>query len=150
MSEEGRAQELVNRFLRRTGIGMMRRIDWEHVTAQERPFGSVTMLGTLIHTDKVVVTGRENDGMLGPPFESRQAPGKDTRVGKHCPLLVLVVMPNCIRRGRHVFAHAGKVVHGSLQEVGVGYMHFRCICAHMRRVVAQEKEVLSLLAILDK
>jgi hypothetical protein len=149
MSGEGRVQELVSRSLRRTEIGMRRRIDWEHVTAQEKPSGSVTMLGTPIHIHKAV-TGRENDGMLDPPLESRRAPGMGIRIGKHCPLLVLVVLPNCIRRAPHEFAHSGKVVHGSLQEVGVGYMHLRHICAHMRRVVAQREEVLDLLAILNK
>jgi hypothetical protein len=147
VSEEGGAQELVSRSLTRTEIGMKQRIDWEHVTAQEKPSCSVAMLGSPIHIHKAV-TGRENDGMLGPPLESR--PGMGIRIGKHCPLLVLVVLPNCIRRAPHEFAHAEKAVHGSLQEVEAGYMHLRHICAHMRRVVAQREEVLSLLAILNK
>jgi hypothetical protein len=135
----------------RTAIGTRRRIDWEHVIAQEKQFDIVTTLGTPIRKHKAVVTGRENVGMLSPPFESRQPLGKDIRIGKHCLLLVSVVLANCIRRASHEVEYAGRVIHGNLQEVVVKHMIPRCICAHMHRVVAQrEVVVLSLLVVLNK
>jgi hypothetical protein len=73
----------------RTAIGTRRRIDWGHAIAQEKHFDMdiVTTLGTAIHTRKAV-TGRESAGMMSPPFDSRQALGKDIRVDMHCLLLV--------------------------------------------------------------
>ena len=135
----------------RTVIGTRRRIDWEHAIAQEKRFDIVTTLGTPIRTCRAV-TGRENVGMLIPPFESRQLLDKeDIRVGKHCLLLVLVALASYIRRVSHGVAYAGKVIHGNLQEVVVKHMVLRCICAYMHRVVAQEKGVvLSLSVILNK
>jgi hypothetical protein len=126
-----------------------RRIDWGHATARGRQFGIVTMLGTPVRTHKAA-TGRENVGMLSLPFESRQALGKNTPVGKHCLLLVWVVLANCIRRASHEVAYEGRVIHGNLQEVVVEHMILRCICAHMHRVVARAGEVvLSLLVVLN-
>jgi hypothetical protein len=85
VSEEGQVQELASHSLRRTGIGMKRKIDWGHAKALGTPSGgSVRTLGTPIHKHKVV-TGQENDGMMGPLFETRQARGKDIQIDMHCP-----------------------------------------------------------------
>ena len=83
MSEGGQVQALVSRSLKKTAIVTRRRIGWEHAIAPEKQSDIVTMLGTPVRTHKAV-TGRENVGMLSPPFGSRQALGKDIRVDMRC------------------------------------------------------------------